>query len=98
MPMVKSVVIIGKFKSVPSLFKDDEEKFWDFVRKMFSLKRKNLLNNLCNYTDAWSKKMWEQKFIEWNWSIQKRAEECEIEDFKLIFQTLLTFNLLEKKT
>jgi 16S rRNA A1518/A1519 N6-dimethyltransferase RsmA/KsgA/DIM1 with predicted DNA glycosylase/AP lyase activity len=27
MPMVKSVVIIGKFKSVPSLFKDDEEKF-----------------------------------------------------------------------
>ena len=85
-PLVNSAIISGKMnKNLPYL--QNESNFWLFVKKMFSYKRKILLNNL-KYEKKIDKDEWKKQFIDMNWSINKRAEECNWLDFMKLFRLL----------
>ncbi len=62
----------------------DEEKFFKFVKSAFQFKRKNLRNNLINY----DLEKINSVLINYNHSLQNRAEEISLEEFIEIYKNL----------
>ena len=62
----------------------DEEKFFKFVKSAFQFKRKNLRNNLRNY----DLEKINSVLINYNHSLQNRAEEISLEEFIEIYKNL----------
>lgn len=87
-PNVDSVILSLKAKKRDYGI-DDEDKFYEFVQALFSMRRKTIVNNLSSSRYQYKKEFIKEKLISNNLKETTRAEEL---DLKQIINLYKTFN------